>query len=94
MFDPNVSNVLFFKTQYDGTFKKINLLEKGRKKVNIQVCDVHLKCLYDKKIPLQKKKYDHLIYLCEKGVITTPYHDFFKALPFTTQSNKNDEDSE
>lgn len=93
-FDPDVPNFMFFKTAYDEAFRKVNLLEKGRKRNNFIVEDVQLKCLYNKKIPLTKKKYDHLMYLCEKGVITSQYHDFFKALPFTVQSDKEEEESD
>lgn len=95
--DPEFPNFLFFKTNYaDDQFKKNCLIKRGRRLLtNININNIKLLALYKEKIPLQKKKYDHLQFLCLKGVITDQYHDYFKQLPFTSQQNVNEEyDSE
>lgn len=93
-FDPEFPNFLFFKLNYeDDQFTKLNLIEKGRrslKDLNINI--IELKPIFTKKIPIQKKKYDHLQFLCGKGAITSHYHDYFKQLPFTTGNEEDDDD--
>lgn len=86
-------NILFFKMRYDEVnFKQLNLVNKGRKQFQFDPNSIQLQLLYSKKLPLQKKKYDHLKYLCEKGVIVSQYHDFYKNLPFTNQTTSEDSD--
>lgn len=92
-FDPELPNFLFCKINYeDDQFTKLNLLQRGRKSLcEFNINNIELKPLFTKIIPITKKKYDHLQFLCEKGAITPHYHDYFKQLPFTSQS-VNEED--
>lgn len=93
-FNPEYPNCLFFKLKYDdNNFSKANLIQKGRRQLDGNINDIHLKLLYKAKLPLQKKKYDHLKFLCEKEVIASQYHDFFENLPYTSQQ-VNEEDSD
>lgn len=42
-----------------------------------------MKPLYQSLVPIKKKKYEHLLFLCNKLVIPSQYHDFFKGLPYS-----------
>lgn len=82
--NPEEPHVIFYKTGYkdeDG-FKKLCLLRKGRKSMEFNVKEICLQRLYNALLPLNKKKYDHLQYLCRKHVILPAYHNFFNNLPF------------
>lgn len=94
-FNPEFPFFLFFKTGYeDDQFRKLNLAQRGRKRLSIgSINDIDLVRLYPTKLPLTKKKYDHLQFLCAKGVISQVYHEFFKDLPFTTHQ-MDEEDNE
>ncbi|KAI4462947.1 dna-directed rna polymerases i ii and iii subunit rpabc2 [Holotrichia oblita] len=91
-------NILFCKYKYGCTepFKKINLIEKGRKKINAMNARNSdcLKILYRRPIPLTKKKYDHLQFLRNKLVIASQYHEYFKNLPYTNNNNNNTRESD
>ncbi|KAK4881176.1 hypothetical protein RN001_004495 [Aquatica leii] len=91
-FNPDSPNFLFFKMIYgDDNFKKVNLIRRGKKQLNIHINDIQLTPLFKDKIPIQKKKYDHLQFLCKKGTIVSQYHDFFKNLPFTSEVVSEDD---
>ncbi|KAK4876478.1 hypothetical protein RN001_012900 [Aquatica leii] len=54
-FNPDSPNFLFFKMNYaDNNFKKVNLIRRGRKQLNIHINDTQLTPLFKDKIPLQK----------------------------------------
>ncbi|CAH1983229.1 unnamed protein product [Acanthoscelides obtectus] len=72
--DPRFPNTLLFKVNYDSTYKKLKLTEKGRKKIDVEIASLKLKPCYEKEISLKKLKYDHLQFLCRKGAILAPYH--------------------
>ncbi|CAH1114917.1 unnamed protein product [Psylliodes chrysocephalus] len=92
---PDYPNMCLFKYKFeDIEFKKINLTEKGRKKIQINIKDTELKQKYTQKIPLTKKKYDHLQFLFQKKVIPCQYHDFFKNLPSAEKAAAQDSDSD
>nr|CAH7718651.1 unnamed protein product [Callosobruchus chinensis] len=95
-FDPKFPNFLFFKINYeDEQFTRLNLIERGRKSLGeFDINSIELKPLFTSKIPVPKKKYDHLQFLCVKCAITPHYHDYFKQLPFTNKSvNEEGEDN-
>lgn len=82
-------NTLLFKYDYEEVeYKRLNLLQKGRKSITYNN-NYTLKQLYLSGIPISRKKYEHLIFLCNKLVITEPYHNFFKSLPYS--DNATDE---
>lgn len=92
---PGYPNICLFKYNFEDTeFKKINLTKKGRKTIQINIEDIELKPKYTEKIPLAKKKYDHLQFLCQKKVISCQYHDFFKNLPYDEKTAAQDLDSD
>nr|CAH7733003.1 unnamed protein product [Callosobruchus chinensis] len=72
----DMPNTILYKYSYEEQepFQKIIISKKGE--------NFYLKQLYLNSIPISKKKYDHLKFLCDKKVIQTAYHDFFKHLPF------------
>lgn len=91
--DPGQPNVLFYKYYFDEVaFHRINLLAKGRRIIESGVEGYHLKQLYLSAIPLKRKKYDHLLYLCNKLVIPQQYHDFFQNLPHSNHENESEEE--
>lgn len=94
----DMPNIILYKYTYDEQepFQKIVISKKGRKSLDIAVQNFHLKRLYSNLIPLSKKKYDHLKFLCDKKVILSAYHDFFKNLPFSEnkQTSRNETDDE
>nr|CAI5861067.1 unnamed protein product [Callosobruchus analis] len=95
-FDPKFPNFLFFKTNYeDEQFVRLNLIERGRRSLGeFDINSIELKPLFTSKIPIPKKKYDHLQFLCVKGAITPHYHDYFKQLPFTSKSVKEEDEDD
>lgn len=91
----NLPDRVSFKYTYntDEPFKTINLLEKGRKKIKSETKSYTLKNLYTNPLPLTKKKYDHLQFLCNKCVIPKTYHAFVRNLPFSANA-ANDSDTD
>ncbi|KAJ8949696.1 hypothetical protein NQ314_008159 [Rhamnusium bicolor] len=89
-------NILLFKYEYsEEHYKKINLLQKGRKRIEATVINAMvLKQLYTKSLPITKKKYEHLMFLCKKGAITPQYHCFFEDLPHTTETQVSDSEDD
>nr|CAH7744189.1 unnamed protein product [Callosobruchus chinensis] len=81
----DMPNTILYKYSYEEQepFQKIIISKKGRKYLDVVVADFYLKQLYSNSIPISKKKYGHLKFLCDKKVIQTAYHDFFKHLPFS-----------
>lgn len=72
-------NLCFFKYDFeDKDFKKINLIEKGRKKMENTIHDIKL-----------KRKF-----LCQKKVISCQYHDFFKTLSYDAKEPIQDSESD
>ncbi|KAJ8966939.1 hypothetical protein NQ314_003216 [Rhamnusium bicolor] len=88
-------NILLFKYEYDNNqlYRKINLLQKGRKKMVANIENINLTLLYSQKIPLTKKKYEHLQFLCNKLVIASQYHEFFERLPYI-ENNVTDRETD
>lgn len=83
-------HIIFFKSSFDqAKFTEINLTQKGRKKKEVSWYAIELKKCYSTKLPIPKKKYDHLQFLCNKNVILPQYHDFFKNLPYTLKTVTN-----
>uniref|UniRef100_A0A6P7H5S2 Uncharacterized protein LOC114346528 n=1 Tax=Diabrotica virgifera virgifera TaxID=50390 RepID=A0A6P7H5S2_DIAVI len=76
-------NKILFKHDYHEQYKTIDLLQKGRKSINIDINNVELKQLYKDFLPLTKKKHEHLQFLCNKKVIPTQYHNFYAELPYS-----------
>lgn len=93
---PDHPDHIFFKNDYkQESFNTINLMKKGRKTMESSTKEYELKIMYSKPIPLKKKKYDHLQFLCNRGVIPKTYHDFFRLLPYSTKvQGSDDSDSE
>lgn len=85
-------NKIFFKYDYHEEFKKIDLLQKGRKRMDIDISTVQMKQCYKDILPLTKKKHEHLLFLCNKKVIPVQYHPFYLNLPYS--NTRKDEDSE
>ncbi|XP_072395672.1 uncharacterized protein [Diabrotica undecimpunctata] len=94
--DFHIPNVVFIKYSYsnDDPFKKIFISKKGRKSLNVNARDFCLKPLNTTLLPISKKKYDHLKFLCDKRVILNPYHNFFKNLPFSEKETAKDSDND
>lgn len=84
-------NKLLFKYDYHEEFKMIDLLQKGRKKMNIDMNKVQMRQCYKNLLPLTKKKYEHLQFLCNKKVIPVQYHIFFLNLPYSAAIKDDDE---
>lgn len=82
--DPEQPNIILYKSsyKYEVDFRKINLITKGRKTMQYNIKEIHLRQLYKNFIPLTKKKYEHLQFLCSKNAILPAYHTFFLNLPF------------
>lgn len=90
---PNVISVrCTFEEGVDA--EKISILKKGRKTMNFKLEEIHLKKLYNGPIALTKKKYEHLQYLCDKNVILTQYHNFFRNLKFTDKKEQSDSEDD
>lgn len=94
--DPELPNTILYKDSYkdEDAFKKLNILKKGRKLLEVENKEVQLQQLYKELIPLTKKKYEHLQFLCDKKVILSQYHIFFRNLPFNEQYNRETNDSD
>nr|CAH7746664.1 unnamed protein product [Callosobruchus chinensis] len=84
-------NKILFKYDYHEQYRTVNLLEKGRRKINVDIHKVEMKHCYTDVLPITKKKYDHLQYLCGKKAIPVQYHQFFKTLPYSSTC-KDDSD--
>lgn len=83
-------NKILFKYDFQEQFKKIDLLQKGRRKIDI---DIISKVQYEDLLPLTKKKHEHLQFLCKKKVIPVQYHNFYLNLPYSS-ARTDDDDSE
>lgn len=91
--DPEKPNIIFYKDSYrdEESFKKICILNKGRKSIEVNIKEIHLQQLYKELLPLTKKKYEHLKFLCDKNAILPSYHPFFRNLPFSEHIREPDE---
>lgn len=94
---PEDTNIIFYKDSYkdEPMFKKIFILKRGRKSIQVNMKEIQLQQLYKELIPLTKKKYEHLRFLCDKNAILRPYHTFFQNLPFgehIREPNASDDD--
>ena len=93
--NPDFPNVLLYKCDCtDRQFCKMILTQRGRKSINVNFNNVRLKQLYFDRIPLSKKKYDHLQFLCQKKVILSQYHDFFNKLPYSLNAQSQSDSDE
>ena len=74
--------VLSFKTEYDGPWQAINLLQTGRKRVSsIEVDTLQApKVAYKKTFPVPAEKYDDLQWMCQHKLIPNRYHQFYNAI--------------
>ncbi|KAJ8914399.1 hypothetical protein NQ315_017493 [Exocentrus adspersus] len=81
--NPRYPDTILFKYEYEASeYNRINLLQKGRKRMQ-EKNDYLMKPLYRTLVPIKKKKYEHLLFLCNKLVIPSQYHDFFQGLPYS-----------
>lgn len=81
--NPKYPDTILFKYEYEATeYNIINLLHKGRKTMQ-KKNDYLMKPLYQTLVPIKKKKYEHLLFLCNKLVIPSQYHNFFQGLPYS-----------
>lgn len=86
----NFPNKILFKYDYQEEFKRIDLLHKGRKKLAVDINKIEMKQCHKEILPVTRKKYDHLQFLCNKKVIPVQYHHFYSNLPYSL-SNKDDD---
>lgn len=97
--DPEQPNIILYNSsyKYEVDFRKINLITEGRKTMQFNIKEIHLRQLYKHFIPLTKKKYEHLQFLYSKNAILPAYHTFFHNLPFgenvREQNSSDGEDS-
>lgn len=94
-FKPEFPNIVFYRYTLENVEEeKICILKKGRKVWSYNLEDINLKKLFDGPIPLTKKKFEHLQYLCDKNVILTQYHSFFRNLKYTDKKVSSDSEDD
>lgn len=81
-------NLIHCRYDFEEENEYILNLEKPSRKKNVSI-KRDLVRAYNKPLPISKKKYEHLQFLCKKGVPEI-YHQFYQNLPY---SEKNQVDS-
>ncbi|KAK3092227.1 hypothetical protein FSP39_000013 [Pinctada imbricata] len=69
---------IYFKYQYSDEYRVMNI--KSRRRV-VSLQNYELKTLYQTKVPISASKYADLMSLCNKGLIPSKCHKFYKDLP-------------
>nr|CAI5845321.1 unnamed protein product [Callosobruchus analis] len=86
-----IPNKIHFKYSYNEQFRTVDLSTRGRRKINVDINQIQLRQCYMGALPITKKKYNHLQYLCSKEAIPVRHHHFYKNLPYSDTS-KDDSD--
>nr|CAI5857196.1 unnamed protein product [Callosobruchus analis] len=86
-----IPNKIHFKYSYNEQFRTVDLSTRGRRKINVDINQIQLRQCYMGALPITKKKYNHLQYLCSKEAIPVRHHHFYKNLLYSDTS-KDDSD--
>ncbi|KAB0803299.1 hypothetical protein PPYR_00269 [Photinus pyralis] len=79
-----------FKYEYTDAPKSLNIYKKRRGRPSC--CSrADLQQLYDKPLPVDKKKLDGLLELCNKRDIPEMYHGFYRSLSYNKAKNTTEE---
>ncbi|XP_072402172.1 uncharacterized protein [Diabrotica undecimpunctata] len=80
-FKKGQSNVVEYRYDYFGEYKKINIEGRVRTSRKTDCTELELKKLYNGALPISINKKADLIKLCEKEVIPSEYHGWYRSLP-------------
>nr|CAI5845771.1 unnamed protein product [Callosobruchus analis] len=86
-----IPNKIHFKYSYNEQFRTVDLITRGRRKINVDINQIQLRQCYMGALPITKKKYNHFQYFCSKEAIPVRHHHFYKNLPYSDTS-KDDSD--
>ena len=76
----------------DKVFSKIDLIQKGGKrgvKGDESCVPLSMKKAYSSRIPISREKYEDLVWMCERSIISPENQEYFQNLP-----HEDDEDDE
>lgn len=80
-FQKSQPNFVEYRYDYFGDYKKINIKERARTVQEVDYTDLKLKKLYQSALPISANKKADLLKLCEKEIIPSEYHGWYRSLP-------------
>lgn len=81
IFSQSNPNVFQYQTDYQGNILSVDLLRHLRSD-KPSPNDLILSPLRTSEVPINKRKYKDLIYLCTRGIIPRAHHRFYLLLPY------------
>lgn len=80
-FQKSQPNFVEYRYDYFGDYKKINIEGRARTTQKTDYTGVELKKLYQRALPISINKKADLLKLCQKEVIPSEYHGWYRSLP-------------